>query len=168
MGERPHYSKFRNSSVDQVLPKNFPQWEIEMNSWGRLLLDSVEKFSEILAIGLGLDRTSFTSKTTSAPHLLAPTARYENQFSFVRDGFSDLSRYGSLGTVLAGFHYDLNLLTIHGKSKFPGLHAWKKDGTKIQISVPDGCLLVQAGKQMEWLTGGAVKAGFADESYLFI
>lgn len=28
------------------------------------------------------------------------------------------------------------------------------------MRVPEGCLLLQAGKQMEWLTGGAVKAGF--------
>ena len=26
--------------------------------------------------------------------------------------------------------------------------------------VPDGCLLLQAGKQLEWLTGGAITAGF--------
>ncbi|CAM9817986.1 unnamed protein product, partial [Discosporangium mesarthrocarpum] len=32
------------------------------------------------------------------PHLLAPTDA------------------GSLGKVMAGFHYDLNLLTIHGQS----------------------------------------------------
>jgi isopenicillin N synthase-like dioxygenase len=28
------------------------------------------------------------------------------------------------------------------------------------VSVPDGCLLVQAGKQIEYLTGGYVLAGF--------
>lgn len=28
------------------------------------------------------------------------------------------------------------------------------------VSVPDGCLLVQAGKQLERLTGGHVLAGF--------
>lgn len=28
------------------------------------------------------------------------------------------------------------------------------------MSVPDGCLLVQAGKQLERLTGGHVLAGF--------
>merc|ERR1719454_834973 len=82
------------------------------------------------------------------PHLLAPTG-------------SDLSstQWRKSGTPLAGFHNDLNLLTIHGKSRYPGLHAWLSDGTKIQVKVPDGCLLVQAGMQMEHLTGGAVVAG---------
>ena len=28
------------------------------------------------------------------------------------------------------------------------------------VKVPDGCLLLQAGKQFEWLTGGFVLAGF--------
>ena len=56
-------------------------------------------------------------------------------------------------------HNDLNLLTIHGKSRYPGLFAWLRDGTKMQVRIPAGCLLVQAGQQMEHLTGGAVQAG---------
>jgi isopenicillin N synthase-like dioxygenase len=28
------------------------------------------------------------------------------------------------------------------------------------VRVPDGCLLVQAGREMEWLTGGVVQAGY--------
>jgi len=31
---------------------------------------------------------------------------------------------------------------------------------KLQVKVPDNCLLLQAGKQFEWLTGGYVLAGF--------
>ena len=27
------------------------------------------------------------------------------------------------------------------------------------VRIPEGCLLLQAGKEMEWLTGGHVKAG---------
>jgi hypothetical protein len=33
-----------------------------------------------------------------------------------------------LGEVLAGFHYDLNFLTIHGKSRFPALNIFLRDG----------------------------------------
>ena len=32
------------------------------------------------------------------------------------------------------------------------------------MRIPEGCLLLQAGKQMEWLTGGAVKAGYHEAS----
>lgn len=69
------------------------------------------------------------------PHLLAPTG-------------SDLSRYGKLNSVFAGYHYDLNFLTIHGRSRFPGLFIWLKNGRKVAVKVPEGCLLLQAGKQV--------------------
>jgi isopenicillin N synthase-like dioxygenase len=55
---------------------------------------------------------------------------------------------------------DLNLLTIHGKSRFPGLYIWTPQGKKLLVRIREGCLLVQAGKQLEWLTGGKIKAGF--------
>jgi isopenicillin N synthase-like dioxygenase len=65
-----------------------------------------------------------------------------------------------VGTALAGYHYDLNFLTIHGKSRFPGLFAWTKDGKRVPVKVPSGHLIVQAGKQLEYVTGGHVLAGF--------
>ncbi len=71
----------------------------------------------------------------------------------------DLGKYGRLGSAYAGFHYDLNFLTIHGRSRFPGLAVWLQDGTRMPVSVPDGCLLIQAGKQIEWFTAGRVRAG---------
>ncbi|PHT36312.1 hypothetical protein CQW23_24012 [Capsicum baccatum] len=80
------------------------------------------------------------------PHLLAPTG-------------SDLRRYGKEGTVFAGYHYDLNFLTIHGRSRFPGLSIWLRNGLKMEVKVPVGCLLIQAGKQIEWLTAGECMAG---------
>ena len=85
------------------------------------------------------------------PHLLAPTG-------------SDLTK-NDTGTVFAGVHYDLNFLTIHGKSRFPGLYIWLNDGTKMSVKVPDGCLLIQSGIQIEWMTGGFIKAGFHEVVY---
>lgn len=83
------------------------------------------------------------------PHLLAPTA-------------SDLQKYGNKDTILAGFHTDLNFLTIHGRSRFPGLHIWARNtGNRIPVKIPPGnYLLVQAGKQIEHITGGLIKAGY--------
>lgn len=63
-------------------------------------------------------------------------------------------------TVFAGFHTDLNFLTIHGRSRFPGLHIWARNtGKRITVKLPPGCLLVQAGKQLEHYTGGFIQAG---------
>ena len=123
------------------------------------------------SIGLGLPRNTFREAgkygsdlfffrllskmmlipLTCRPHLLAPTA-------------SDLKKYGSLDTILAGFHTDLNFLTIHGRSRYPGLHIWARNtGRRIPVRFPvgqEGLLLVQAGKQLEHLSGGLIKAGY--------
>jgi len=40
------------------------------------------------------------------------------------------------GDVLAAFHRDFDLLTIHGKARFPGLFAWLNTGEKFLVSVP--------------------------------
>lgn len=65
-------------------------------------------------------------------------------------------------TILAGFHTDLNFLTIHGRSRYPGLHIWARNtGKRIAVKIPPGnYLLVQAGKQLEHITGGLIKAGY--------
>lgn len=103
------------------------------------------------AIGLGLERETITSLMKRGPHKLAPTG-------------SDLTRYKK-GTIFAGFHYDFNLLTIHGKSRYPGLFAWLKSGEKFSVKVPDGHLLLQAGKQFEWITGGYINCGYHEVIY---
>lgn len=147
IGERPTQTSFPELNADDVVPEAFPDWSEVMNTWGSLMLDAVKTLSEMVAEGCGLDANAFSSMMQYGPHLLAPTG-------------SDLGNYDKLGTVFAGFHYDLNFLTIHGKSRYPGLYIWSRTGEKILVSVPKGCLLVQAGKQMEWLTGGYVMAGF--------
>lgn len=121
----------------------------------------------MVALGMGLSRTTFTDASRYGyevngfnwlidlnilfrPHLLAPTA-------------SDLNKYGKKDTILAGFHTDLNFLTIHGRSRFPGLHIWARNtGKRIPVVFPPSgrYLLVQAGKQLEHLSGGLVKAGY--------
>lgn len=147
LGKRPTVTKFRELNADPVIPEGFDDWEEVMNDWGNHMLDSVSTVSEMLAVGFGLEKDTFTRRMHLGPHLLAPTG-------------TDLEKYGEEGTIIAGFHNDLNFLTIHGKSRFPGLSIWLRDGTKVQVRIPDGCLLLQAGKQMEWLTGGYIQAGY--------
>ena len=116
--------------------------------WGGKMTDALFTLAEMAAVGFKMpSKDAFTSRMLYGPHLLAPTG-------------SDLKEYGALGSILAGFHYDLNFLTIHGKSRFPGLFVWTREGKKCSVYIPDGCLLVQAGKQIEYLTGGHVLAGF--------
>lgn len=93
---------------------------------------------------------SYVVGNLSSPHLLAPTA-------------SNLVKYSKKDTILAGFHTDLNFLTIHGRSRYPGLHIWARNtGKRIPVKFPatGRYLLVQAGKQLEHLSGGLIKAGY--------
>lgn len=147
IGPVPEKTKFPALNADAVIPPEIPEWKDVMDMWGGKMLSSLFVLAEMAATGFGMAPDAFTKRMTCGPHLLAPTG-------------SDFNTYGALGTVLAGYHYDLNFLTIHGKSRFPGLQIWTRQNKKMGVAVPDGCLLVQAGKQIEYLTGGHVLAGF--------
>ena len=122
-----------------------------MNKWGNMMVEACYTAAEMAAVGLGVEKDLFSSRMKLGPHLLAPTG-------------SDLTK-NDTGAVFAGVHYDLNFLTIHGKSRFPGLYVWLNDGTKKAVKIPEGCLLLQSGIQLEWLTGGYIKAGFHEVVY---
>lgn len=153
VGPRPAETKFTELNAEPVKPKGFPRWQSQMDSWGAKLLDGAETVAEMAAIGFNLPPETFSERMNFGPHLLGPTG-------------SDLRKFGKVGTVLAGYHYDLNFLTIHGKSSYPALSIWLRDGRKVLVKVPDGCLLLQAGKQFEWLTGGHVLSGFHEVTVL--
>ncbi|KAG6484417.1 hypothetical protein ZIOFF_052932 [Zingiber officinale] len=112
---------------------------LTMKLCSKLLLSFQHKFIELLP------NLKSRDSVLHAPHLLSPTG--------------NLQRHGTLGTVFAGYHYDLNFLTIHGRSRFPGLNIWLRNGQKMEVKVPFGCLLIQNGKQLEWLTAGECLAG---------
>jgi len=147
IGSRPESTKFPELNAAPVIPEGFPEWSEIMDKWGTLMMLSIHTVAEMLAIGLDLPADTFLKLLENGPHLLAPTG-------------SDLGRFSQKDTIFAGFHYDLNFLTIHGKSRFPGLYIWLRDGSRVLVRVPDGCLLLQAGKQLEWLTAAVITAGF--------
>ena len=101
IGPRPKVTQFASLNMDPVIPRNFPQWQETMNAWGEKMMSSLFVASEMIAVGLDLPPDAFTSRMEYRPHLLAPTG-------------SNLATNCEIGTVLAGFHYDLNFLTIHG------------------------------------------------------
>ena len=135
--------------VAQVVPAGFERWAEVMDGWGGKLMRALRDMVFMLEIGLNLERGQIWSKFKGGPHLLAPTG-------------TDLNKYGRRECVdkaIARVHYDLNALTIHGKSRFPGLFIWTKEGKRVKCQVPEDCLLVQAGKQIEWITGGLIRRG---------
>ncbi|KIM47745.1 hypothetical protein M413DRAFT_439417 [Hebeloma cylindrosporum] len=153
MSEVPPYeTKFPGLNAPNVVPQSEnlkERWPVTMEQWGKSMKSAVADLADMVAIGLGIPGETFRSAGQYGPHLLAPTA-------------SDLVKYGKKDTILAGFHSDLNFLTIHGRSRYPGLHIWARNtGKRIPVKIPPGNnLLVQAGKQLEHITGGLIKAGF--------
>ncbi|KAH9944167.1 Clavaminate synthase-like protein [Epithele typhae] len=154
MSEVPPYeTKYPGLNAPNVIPESDgirDRWTLAMEKWGTSMKIAVNDLAEMAAVGLGLPRTAFSDAGKYGPHLLAPTA-------------SDLVKYGAKDTILAGFHTDLNFLTIHGRSRYPGLNIWARNsGKRIAVKFPlsGRYLLVQAGKQLEHLGGGLIKAGF--------
>ncbi|KAI1637573.1 hypothetical protein F4809DRAFT_640433 [Biscogniauxia mediterranea] len=155
----PYETAFPALNAPNVVPEAEgirERWTPVMEKWGNSMKSAVTGLAEMAAVGMGLPAETFSDAGRYGPHLLAPTA-------------SDLTKYGALDTILAGFHTDLNFLTIHGRSRYPGLHIWARNtGRRIAVKIPSPpasspsgtYLLVQAGKQLEHLTGGLVKAGY--------
>ena len=138
-------------SVDdfpQVSPADgeYPDWGDRMDRWGYKLHDVAFSVAQMAARGMGLERERFSKCLVGGPHLLAPNG-------------SDL-RVNKEGAILNGFHYDISFMTIHGKSRYPGLYIWLRNNQKLLVKVPDGCILLQAGITFEHMTGGYVHAGF--------
>ncbi|KAF9459820.1 hypothetical protein BDZ94DRAFT_1198950 [Collybia nuda] len=153
MIEKPPYqTQFPSLNAANIIPQAGSlkeRWSPTMEQWGKSMKNAVASLAEMIAVGLDLPVETFREAGKYGPHILAPTA-------------SDLVKYGKQDTILAGFHSDLNFLTIHGRSRYPGLHIWARNtGKRIPVKIPQGnYLLVQAGKQLEHLSGGLIKAGF--------
>ncbi len=147
IGPQPKHTKFPGLNAEAVVPPEIPEWSMVMDMWGGKMLGALFVVADMTARGFNMKPDSFIQKMENGPHLLAPTG-------------SNFNKFRENGTVLAGYHYDLNFMTIHGKSRFPGLSVWSRKGKKLNVAIPDGCLLIQAGKQLEYLTGGHVQAGF--------
>ena len=148
IGEGNKNSEFKKLNEDNVIPEQFKNdWDVIMNNWGEKMLSVIKKVTSIIERGVNAKRGELADLLEGGSHLLAPTG-------------TDISKYNTLNKVYAGYHYDISFLTIHGKSRYPGLNIWLRNGKKTSIKIPDGCLLIQVGKQLEWLTGGYFKAGY--------
>lgn len=147
IGPRPKRSRWPNLNASLArVPAQFDWLQPDMDAWGNLMRQAGTELMELIAVGLDLGQRSIVRMMHNAPHLLGPTG-------------GDFATHTQLGKVLAGLHNDFNLITIHGQTVIRALVAWTRDNKPFLVEVPDGCLLVQAGKQLEYLTGGYMVAG---------
>jgi isopenicillin N synthase-like dioxygenase len=132
---------------DQLVPVGFEdRWRRIMDQRSTLLIQTIFDASRLVAIGLGLPEDVFVETMQHGTNLFAPTG-------------SDLSTFQP-DDVMASFHYDFGQWTGHDSASHGGLIAWTRDGKPIRVEVPHGCVLIQAGKEAEILTGGYIQAGF--------
>ena len=78
--------------------------------------------AEMVAIGFGFQPNYFTNTILKGNYVLSSTA-------------IDLEKV-KLGDIIIAFHRDFDLLTIHGKARFPGLFSWLNTGEKFMVQVP--------------------------------
>ncbi len=109
IGGRPTVTKFTELNAAPVIPKSFPEWSATMDNWGGKMLNALMSVAGLAAIGMDLPENTFQDMMHNGPHLLAPTG-------------SDFNRFGKEGTVLAGYHYDLNFMTVRDPSLSYSIH----------------------------------------------
>ena len=66
-----------------------------------------------------------------------------------------------VGHVMHKLHFDRDLITVHTRSNYPCLvvYTTEDEARRIIAKPPPGALLVQAGLQLEWLSGGYFASG---------
>ena len=135
-----------NSKQNNIAPNDYPLWGSKFKALSVALNRTTMTVYEMTALALGLDRKAFTKISSGNERYLIP-------------GGSNIGRE-RVGTVFTAYHYDFNLTSIQGRTRYPGLYAWTRDGSRVAVNPPEGCLMIRTGRQFEWLTGGRVWNGF--------
>jgi isopenicillin N synthase-like dioxygenase len=125
------------------------RWTRIMDQWGQSMKNAVSDLTDMIEIGLNLPPGTFKEAGQCGPHVLGPSS-------------IDLVKHGQKGTLLMRSHSDVNFLTIHGRSRYPSLDIWTRNtAQRIGVEIPLGSnFFVQAGEQLEHITGGLIKACF--------
>jgi isopenicillin N synthase-like dioxygenase len=138
-------TEFTDVTGQNVIPDEFPEWSERFNDLGDVFMDVLFKVNEKLSLEIGTDLNELVN---GGNHLIAPTIMpLENII-------------GTENKIVAGIHNDISYQTFHGRGRFTGLNIWTRDGTKIAIKVPENCILIQAGRQLQYITNGYILGGF--------
>lgn len=147
-GPRAESHRWPSLNEKTPVPEDLEQMGEVLDTWCDTLFDAGTVVLEVLAIGFGWEKNTLTDMIQYGPHVLGPTG-------------SELGDYTQedIGTVLAGVHDDTNVITMHGRSRFRALIAWTKAGEPFLVRAPEGHLVCQAARELEYLTAGHVNAG---------
>lgn len=139
------HTEFSDTTGTNIIPDEFPEWSERFNNLGDVFMQVLRNVNDHLSLELGTDLNDLIH---NGNHLIAPTLMpLENII-------------GTDDKIVAGAHFDISYMSAHGKGKYPGLTIWTRNGTRIRVKVPDGCILIQAGRQLQYITNGYILAGF--------
>jgi isopenicillin N synthase-like dioxygenase len=141
----------------------FPELEEALDEWSSLMASALDTVVQMVAAGLGLPHSTILDLAKNGSHRFRPMATglggELKQGTVLAGELRPAAWLPAALTASAAPHCDVCLLTIHGKARYPGLNIWPRNGShKLPVRMPDGCLLIQVGKELEYLTGGHIRA----------
>jgi isopenicillin N synthase-like dioxygenase len=166
IGERASSEEFPELNLPPVTVAEVPGIDASIDELGHLLHRAGLAVSEYISVGLQQSPRLLRDmlEHPDGPHCLAPTGvNLREEFAkahAARVASTDLIRWLERERYcLDGFHNDVNLITVHARANTPGLHTWSAHGERYDaLTVPEGCLLVQSGRQLRHLTAGLIPA----------
>lgn len=153
-GTQPAKTRFPtlNKREEQVVPAALSSvWPGLMDRQAQVLMDACFTCTTLVELGLGLEAGRLTRRLVDGATILALNA-------------IDLSTL-KVGEIINACHNDFCFFTGHDRSNYACLIIWLRDGTKLEVSIPPGCFLLQGGQQLEYVTGGYFLAGYHEVSY---
>lgn len=166
IGDRGSSADFPELNLPAVTVAEVPGMNASIDALGGVLYLAGLAVSEYLSVGLEHHPRLLRDmlERPDGPHALAPTGvNLAEEFAKTgkgRNGGANLLDW--LATeryCLDGFHNDVNMITVHARANTPGLHTWSANGERYDaLTVPEGCILVQSGRQLRHITGGLIPA----------
>ena len=105
-----------------------------MDNWGEQVKRTEVTIAEMTAIGLELPADALSMFVKNGNMYLSPPG-------------TDLE-LTKPGDIIASFHKDFCLFTVHGRCRFSGLYAWLLTGERFPVKLPPKHLLIQGGTQL--------------------
>jgi isopenicillin N synthase-like dioxygenase len=140
----PEGSPYRATMKDTPSVKEVP----EFDEATRQLYEALDEFGvellRAIALYLDQDESWFDSRVNNGNSILR-LLHYPPQLTPPAEG-----------SVRAGAHEDINLITLLLGAEEAGLQAKHRSGVWLDINAPDGALVVNSGDMLQRLTGGVL------------
>ncbi len=129
--------------AENLWPKQLKQFQPAMKQLYRTMDQCKEAIAEVLSVVLGQE-PKFLNKMVREGDCILRAIHYPAN--------------PPIDAIWAGAHTDINLFTILPKSTTKGLQVLSKEGTWVNVIVPDNAFIINCGDMLENLTNGYFKS----------